>query len=207
MQIVIVDYGSGNLTSVAGAVRALGFEATVTCDANTILEADRIILPGVGAFGDCMRQLSAAGMIRVLQKVRDRQQPILGICVGAQLMCRESEEFGRNSGLGWIDAEVRLLSPKDAQLRVPHVGWDDLARPRNSVLFEGVPDNALFYYVHSYALHCAQPDTVIGVCDYGGPFTAAFETGCVFGVQFHPEKSQQYGLMVLRNFITKTSVE
>jgi glutamine amidotransferase len=205
MRIAIVDYGSGNLTSVAGAVRALGFEATVTCDGNTIQEADRIILPGVGAFGDCMRQLDAAGMIEVLRNAKQQQRPILGICVGAQLMCRESEEFGHNLGLGWIDAKVQLLCPDDAQLRVPHVGWDDVARPRDSLLFDGVPENALFYFVHSYALHCAQADSIIGVCDYGGPFTAAFEAGRVFGVQFHPEKSQQHGLMVLRNFITKAN--
>jgi glutamine amidotransferase len=204
MKIAIIDYGSGNLASVAGAVHAIGFDPTVTSDPAVILEADRIILPGVGAFGDCMRQLRAARMVEVLEAVKDTR-PILGICVGAQMMCRESEEFGRNEGLGWIDADVRLLRPHDSTLRVPHVGWDNLARSRPSVLFADIPTEALFYYVHSYAVYCAHVDPVIGSCDYGGTFTAAFETGRIFGVQFHPEKSQKYGLMVLRNFITKTN--
>jgi glutamine amidotransferase len=204
LQIAIINYGCGNLTSVAGAVRAIGFEPNVTSDPKVVAKSDRIILPGVGAFGDCMRQLQAAGMIDVLEEMRGRR-PILGICVGAQLMCRESEEFGRHGGLGWINADVKLLRPKDPMLRVPHVGWNDLDQAGRSVLFDGVPEDALFYYVHSYAFHCDSDEVVIGKCDYGGPFTAAFAAGGVFGVQFHPEKSQQWGLTVLRNFIEKTT--
>jgi glutamine amidotransferase len=203
MRIAVVDYGSGNLTSVAGAIRAIGFEPMVTAETDAILEADRIILPGVGAFGDCMRQLRATGMTEVLEKAKGTR-PILGICVGAQLMCRESEEHGHNLGLGWIDATVRMLRPVDPGLRVPHVGWDDVARPHRSALFDDIPADALFYYVHSFAIHCACEDIVIGTCDYGGSFAAAFQVGSTYGVQFHPEKSQQCGLMVLRNFITKT---
>lgn len=204
MEIAIVDYGSGNLTSVAGAVQAIGFTPTVSSEPETILSADRVILPGVGAFGDCMRQLRATGMVDLLEKVK-ATRPILGICVGAQLMCRESEEFGRNAGLGWIDAEVRLLRPADPALRVPHVGWDNLIRARPSILFEDIPPTALFYYVHSYAMHCARPEHMVGFCDYGGSFTAAFEFGHVYGVQFHPEKSQKHGLTLLRNFLTNAS--
>jgi len=203
MQIAIIDYGSGNLTSVAGAVQAVGFAPVVTSDPLTILRSDRVILPGVGAFGDCMRQLRAAGMVEVLEEART-SRPILGICVGAQMMCRSSEEFGNHEGLGWIDAEVRLLRPSDPTLPVPHVGWDNLHRSHPSALLDGIPENALFYYVHSYAIHCAQPAITVGECEYGESFTAAFETGRVHGVQFHPEKSQKHGLTLLKNFITKT---
>jgi glutamine amidotransferase len=202
MQVAIVSYGSGNLTSVAGAVRALGFEPVVTSDSAAILGADRIILPGVGAFGDCMRKLRAAGMVEILEAARITR-PILGICVGAQMMCRTSEEFGRNEGLGWINAEVRLLRPVDTSLPVPHVGWNNLARSRPFFLFDDIPESALFYYVHSYAIHCAQPDPVVGSCDYGEIFTAAFAKDQIYGVQFHPEKSQKHGLALLKNFITK----
>jgi glutamine amidotransferase len=204
MKVAIIDYGSGNLTSVAGAVQALGSEPLVTANPQDIVAAERIILPGVGAFGDGMRQLRAAGMVDALETARRKTRPILGICLGAQMMCRTSEEFGPHEGLGWIDATVRLLRPSDPSLRVPHVGWDNFRRSRSSFLFDDIPEGALFYFVHSYAIHCAQSVPVIGACDYGETFTAAFGTGQVYGVQFHPEKSQKHGLALLRNFITKT---
>src|SRR5256885_718625 len=125
MRVAIVSYGAGNLTSVAGAVRAVGFEPEVTSDPAVVRDADRIILPGVGAFGDGMRQLRAAGLVEALDKVR-RTRPILGICLGAQMMCRISEEFGLNEGLGWINAEVKLLRPGDSTMRIPHVGWNNV---------------------------------------------------------------------------------
>ncbi len=203
MQVAIINYGSGNLTSVAGAIRAIGFEPSITSDPDAVADADRIIVPGVGAFGDCMRQLRAAGMVDVLEEAR-KNRPILGICLGAQMMCGVSEEFGRHEGLGWIDAEVRRLHPADPSLRVPHVGWDNLARLRSSPLFEEIPDDALFYYVHSYAIHCTSSTSVIGSCDYGENFAAAFCAGQIYGVQFHPEKSQKHGLKLLHNFITRT---
>jgi glutamine amidotransferase len=202
MQVAIVNYGLGNLTSVAGAVHVLGFEPVITADPKVLLHADRIILPGVGAFGDGMQQLKAAGLVEVLEEAR-KTRPILGICLGAQMMCRSSEEFGHHEGLGWIDAEVRLLRPADPSLAVPHVGWDNLIRIRPSILLDDIPESALFYYVHSYAIHCAQPDDAFGGCDYGLNFTSAFSTGRTYGVQFHPEKSQKHGLAMLKNFITK----
>jgi glutamine amidotransferase len=200
MLIAIVNYGLGNLTSVAGAVHALGFEPTVTSDPEIVAGADCIILPGVGAFGDGMRMLRDAGMVQALDRAR-KICPILGICLGAQMLCRSSEEFGLHEGLGWIDAEVKLLRPVDPALAVPHVGWDNFARTRASFLFDGVPENALFYYVHSYAIHCRNSSQVIGSCEYGESFAAAVATDRVYGVQFHPEKSQKHGLKLLNNFI------
>jgi glutamine amidotransferase len=202
MQVAIVNYGLGNLTSVAGAVHALGFEPVITAERQQLLHADRIILPGVGAFGDGMQQLKAAGLVEVLEEAR-KTRPILGICLGAQMLCKSSEEFGHHEGLGWIDADVRLLEPADSSLAVPHVGWDNLIPLRPSILLDGIPESALFYYVHSYAIHCAQPDTALGGCDYGLSFISAFSLDQTYGVQFHPEKSQKHGLAMLNNFITK----
>ena len=202
MQVAIVNYGLGNLTSVAGAVHALGFEPVITAERQQLLRADRIILPGVGAFGDGMDQLKAAGLVEVLEEAR-KTRPVLGICLGAQMMCKNSEEFGHHEGLGWIDAEVRLLRPADPSLAVPHVGWDNLIRQRPSILLDDIPENALFYYVHSYAIHCANASDAFGGCDYGLEFTSAFSREQTYGVQFHPEKSQKHGLAMLKNFITK----
>lgn len=202
MKLVIVDYGSGNLTSVSAAVRTLGVEPVVSGRPQDLADADKIVLPGVGAFGDCMANLAARGLVAPLAAVRDRI-PILGICVGAQMMCRESDEFGHHLGLGWIDAVVRRIVPDDPTLRVPHVGWDDLHRVGACPLFDGLADDDLFYYVHSYAIHAADPAVVAGECDYGGRFVAAFRSGAVYGVQFHPEKSQKAGLAVLGNFVAR----
>lgn len=201
----IIDYGLGNLTSVQGAVRRLGHEPVVSADAEILGRADKLILPGVGAFGDGMRNLARRGLVAPLNRlVMDDNKPILGICLGAQLMCRESAEFGNHEGLGWVDARVIRLTPADPALRVPHVGWDDMMRRRDSALFDDVPDDSLFYYVHSFAIEAAESDIVLGECDYGQRFTAAFERRNIFAVQFHPEKSQLGGLTMLGNFLNGT---
>jgi imidazole glycerol-phosphate synthase subunit HisH len=200
--IGIIDYGLGNLTSVAGAVEKLGHAPVVTCDATKLEQADKLILPGVGAFGDGMKNLHDRGLVDPLtQMVMSGGKPILGICLGSQLLARDSEEFGHNSGLGWIDATVRRLRPEKRTLRIPHVGWNNLAQIKRSLLFTNVPDDALFYYVHSYCVTAADPDIVVGVCDYGSRFTAAVQTGNIYATQFHPEKSQQHGLTLLSNFL------
>ncbi|MAN80510.1 MAG: imidazole glycerol phosphate synthase subunit HisH [Magnetovibrio sp.] len=203
--IGIVDYGLGNLTSVAGAVSKLGFEATITSDADTLAATDKLILPGVGAFPDGMANLADRGLIDILNDlVIQQRKPILGICLGFQLLGRSSEEFGHTPGLGWIDAPVTRLQPSDATLRVPHVGWNDLAQTNpDCILFDGIADQSLFYFVHTYRMETPPDGSQVGTCDYGGAFTAAVQKGSVFGTQFHPEKSQQAGLTLLGNFLEK----
>ncbi|MGC8667508.1 MAG: imidazole glycerol phosphate synthase subunit HisH [Chthonomonadales bacterium] len=200
-KVVIVDYGMGNLLSVFHAFEMVGAEAVVTRDAHEILSADRVVLPGVGAFGDCMTNLRRFGLIEVLNKVRESGRPVLGICLGMQAMAAWSDEGGRHEGLGWFDAGVVRLTPSDTAYRVPHVGWNDIRWRRESPLFAGLPDNPDFYFVHSYAVRCASPGDVEAECDYGGIFTAAVRKENLFATQFHPEKSQDYGLQLLANFL------
>ncbi|HAD86518.1 MAG TPA: imidazole glycerol phosphate synthase subunit HisH [Rhodospirillaceae bacterium] len=203
--IGIVDYGLGNLTSVAGAVAKSGFEPVVTSDGARLEAADKLILPGVGAFPDGMANLAERGLIDILDDlVIKRRKPILGICLGFQLLGLSSAEFGDTAGLGWIDAPVTRLQPEDQSLRVPHVGWNDLSQTApDCVLLDGIDDGALFYFVHSYRMETPPDGSQVGTCDYGGAFTAAVQKGNVFGTQFHPEKSQQAGLTLLQNYLEK----
>lgn len=202
MVVAIVDYGLGNLRSVAGAVRKIGFEPYITADTAVLARATHLILPGVGAFGDGMRNLHDRGLVDVLTSlVLEQQRPILGICLGAQLFARSSEEFGHHEGLGWVAADVTHLTPAGG-LRLPHIGWNECTVTRLSSLFDGIPTSALFYFVHSFRLVCDDPAIVCGTCDYGGPFTAAVHVGNVVATQFHPEKSQEHGLRLLKNFLT-----
>ncbi|HIF10531.1 MAG TPA: imidazole glycerol phosphate synthase subunit HisH [Sneathiellales bacterium] len=200
--IAIIDYGLGNLTSVAGAIKKIGHDAVITCDVQALSDAEKLILPGVGAFGDGMEKLRARQLIEPLtEMVQQQGKPILGICLGSQLITDESDEFGDHAGLGWVPARVHRLSPSDATLRVPHVGWNDLYRVSDSVLFEELPEQPLFYYVHSHYIEARDPNIVIGECDYGGRFVGALQHGNVYGAQFHPEKSQLDGLKLLKNFV------
>jgi imidazole glycerol-phosphate synthase subunit HisH len=199
--IAIIDYGLGNLTSVLSACGKLGFDAVVTQERSKLVDAEKLILPGVGAFGDGMRLLRERGLIEPLTRMVQAGKPFLGICLGFELVAKTSEEFGFFEGLGWVEAHVRRLAPADPSLRVPHVGWNALQQRRNSVLFRDVPDNALFYFVHSYCLQADEEDLALGTCDYGGPFVAAIEQDNIYGTQFHPEKSQRHGLTMLRNFL------
>ncbi len=199
--IAIVNHGLGNIRSVAGAIERLGAEAVVTNDANELTKADKLILPGVGAFGDGIGNLRALGLEDILNRLVLREsRPILGICLGFQLMAKESCEFGYHRGLGWIDAVVEKIDT-NGRLRLPHVGWNDLFQRKESKLFENIPEDALFYYVHSYHVTCSDQSMIIGECDYGMRFTAAIEKNNIFATQFHPEKSQQWGLELLRNYI------
>lgn len=201
--IGIIDYGLGNLRSVLGAIEKLGFQGTISSDADKLSQADKLILPGVGAFGDGIKNLKARGLIKPLNDLVTRQRkPILGICLGFQLLSEGSEEYGNHEGLGWIPGHVKRIIPGPDQLRVPHVGWNDLEQTRDCILFDDVPDPALFYFVHSYYLD-TDADTAVGTCTYGAPMTAAVQRGNVFGTQFHPEKSQQHGLTVLKNFLER----
>ncbi len=203
MTIGIIDYGLGNLRSVHGAVQKLGFSAEISSDPARLGAADKLILPGVGAFGDGMRNLHARGLVEVLNDlVRTQRKPILGICLGFQLLADESVEFGRYKGLGWVRGSVHKIETGDSGLRVPHVGWNEFTKIRDCILFDDVPANALFYFVHSFHLK-ADANDLVGTCDYGQPLSAAVQHGNVFGTQFHPEKSQRHGLKVLQNFLER----
>lgn len=201
--IVVVDYGLGNLRSVVGAVERLGYDVIISNRTEDLTAAEKLILPGVGAFGDGMSNLHRLGLVdQLTHLVLEQKKPILGICLGYQLMARESFEFGHHQGLGWIDARV-VKFQVDSALRLPHVGWNDLIQIRESPLFKDVPQDALFYYVHSYHLQCDREDIIIGECEYGIRFAAAIQYLNIYGTQFHPEKSQQHGLTLLKNFLEK----
>jgi glutamine amidotransferase len=190
------------MRSLEGAVRRVGFEPRVTARPEDLEAADKLILGGVGAFGDGMANLRQRGLEEVMARlVVEQEKPILGICLGAQLMARGSSEFGQHEGLGWIDATVERLAPRGNQFRVPHVGWNDLFQRAPSPLTKGIPEESLFYYVHSYHICCADERIVVGVCEHGHVFTAAFQQAAIYGTQFHPEKSQQHGLALLENFL------
>lgn len=201
--IGVIDYGLGNLRSVVGAIEKLGHEARIISKPSEIVMVEKLVLPGVGAFGDGIRNLQKSGMMETLNReILQKKKPILGICLGFQLMSKGSCEFGVHQGLGWIEANVERMYVGDG-LRLPHVGWNDLFQQRPTVLFDGVPDEALFYYVHSFCVCCENEEDIVGKCEYGQHFVAAVAVGNIFGVQFHPEKSQQWGLRVLENFIMR----
>jgi glutamine amidotransferase len=201
MRVGIVDYGLGNLRSVSGAVERLGHEPVVTSDPSELEHADKLILPGVGAFGDGMRNLRERGLVEPLNElVLSDERPIIGLCLGAQLLGKGSEEFGEHEGLGWLDVAARRI-PAGNGLRVPHVGWNELRQVRESALFAGIEDGALFYYVHSFHLVAGDAELVKGETDYGGRLTAVVGRDNIFGTQFHPEKSQRDGLRLLGNFL------
>ena len=200
MTLALIDYGAGNLRSVENALRAAGAGAvSVTADPDCVRQAERIVLPGVGAFAACMGALSAIpGMVEALnERVIDQAAPFLGICVGMQLMADAGEEFGRHPGLGWIGGTVAKLEPGDPEARVPHMGWNDVVPVTPHPLI--VPGEA--YFLHSFALTGADPAALAATTDHGGTVTAAVARDNVIGVQFHPEKSQAYGLALLNRFL------
>jgi glutamine amidotransferase len=199
--IAVADYGMGNLRSVERALAAIGQRAVITSDHDLLREAERIVLPGVGAFGVAMERLRASGMARLLDGlVRDDGKPLLGICLGMQLLCRETNEHGHHEGLGWIDATVRRFEfPSERRLRIPHIGWNDVTGREGSTV---MPDDGVFYFVHSYYVDCDEPSDIAATCSYGTEFAACVERGNVMATQFHPEKSQEDGLALLRRFAT-----
>jgi glutamine amidotransferase len=198
--IAVVDYGMGNVRSVAKALEAIGAEPRVTSDAADLRAASHIVLPGVGAFAQCIANLRKTQLVDVLdEEVRLRKKPFLGICLGMQLLARDSEEGGRHDGLGWLPVSVRRLRG-DGGLKVPHIGWNDVHAAAGSPLFKGVRDS-VFYFVHSYYVDCADRHLVAATCDYGQTFPAAIVADNVWAVQFHPEKSQRNGLCFLQNFL------
>lgn len=201
--IGIIDYGLGNLRSVSGALAHLKIDSIVSSSPVDLECCDRLILPGVGAFGDGMRNLQSRELISSLERMVVREgKPILGICLGAQLLGVSSTEFGHNMGLGWLPYSVVRLETSDPQVRIPHVGWNSLRQTADHYLFDGIPQDALFYFVHSYHMKVSPSDTpcTLATCHHGVDFCAVAGMGNIFAVQFHPEKSQRHGLRLLSNF-------
>ncbi len=200
--IVVIDYEMGNLRSVAKALEYAGGEVVVSQDRKVIEQADKIILPGVGAFPDGMKNLKEMGLMEMLkQKVLVEKRPLLGICLGMQLLAKKSFEFGETQGLGFIDAEIVKFSFPDKTLRVPHVGWDDIQLLNQNSLFKRIQSGDTFYFVHSYYMANHDPKDVAAQCHYGIEFTAAVKRENIFATQFHPEKSQENGQKILREFV------
>ncbi len=203
-KIVIIDYHMGNVRSVFNALAHLGYSPVISNKENDIENADRLILPGVGAFSVGMYNLKKLNLIELLNKeVLGKKKPILGICLGAQLFAKKSYEGGEFEGLGWIDAEVVRIEPSDRKLKVPHIGWNDVSLANPSILFKDVKELD-FYFVHSYYIKCKDKKKVTSEFEYGDNYTASIEQDNIFGVQFHPEKSQLNGLKLLQNFIEMT---
>lgn len=201
--ITIVDYHMGNLGSILNMLKKIGQPAQVTADPALIAAADKLVLPGVGAFDAGMDNLERSGLVPLLnRRVLEDRVPTLGICLGMQLMTRSSEE-GTRAGLGWIDAEALRFRPADAALKVPHMGWNRVMPARPSPLTDELPDEPRFYFVHSFYVRCHDRADVLLTTPFGEPFASAFQRGNVWGVQFHPEKSHKFGMALLRNFATK----
>jgi glutamine amidotransferase len=210
--VAIIDYGSGNLHSAAKALERAARESeasdrvVVTSDPDEVARADRILLPGVGAFADCRRGLDAIpGMVEAMtESAIEKGRPFLGICVGMQLMATRGVEHGPSAGLDWIAGDVEAIEPGDPSLKIPHMGWNTLHKQREHPLTEGIPlgpDGLHAYFVHSYALRPKNPDEVVATSSYGGPVTAIVARDNIAGTQFHPEKSQALGLRLLGNFL------
>ena len=208
MRAALIDYGSGNIASAAkalsrAAAETSGHEIVVTADPDMVRQSERIILPGVGAFADCMRGLRAVpGMVEALnESVIRGGKPILGICVGMQLMATAGREFGIHEGLNWIGGEVLPMLPSDPLLKIPHMGWNEIELVQNHSLFAGLDANANAYFVHSFEMKPVNAAHLLATTNYGGAVTAAIGRDNIVGTQFHPEKSQAVGLKILGNFL------
>lgn len=198
-QVAIIDYGVGNLRSVEKAFAATGCEAIVTADETELRNAERLVLPGVGAFGACMKALSQRGFDRLVHEKAQKGTPLLGVCVGMQMLFDESDEFGSTAGLGLLRGRVRRFGN---DLVVPHVGWNRIYQKRSHRLFDGIADGSFCYFVHSFYCEPADEMVVAGETDYGARYASVVAEKNICGVQFHPEKSQDIGLKMLRNFTT-----
>lgn len=201
--ITLVNYGLGNISAFANVYKRLNIPVRIATTADELAGAERIVLPGVGAFDHAMEQLDASGMREALdRKVVGEQTPVLGVCVGMQMMAVGSEE-GSREGLGWVKAQVRRFKAEQGSngpLRLPHMGWNDVRPAADQPLFAGLEEGARFYFLHSYYVECEAASDVSAMADYGGEFGCAVRSGNVHGVQFHPEKSHRFGVALLKNF-------
>lgn len=204
--IAIIDYDAGNIKSVEKALIALGEQVKLTRDSEEILAADGVILPGVGAFGDAMERLEGYSLVETIRQVAERRIPFLGICLGLQLMFDSSEESPGVKGLGLLPGKIVRI-PDDGGLKVPHIGWNNLKFPHAGRLFQGVPEDAYVYFVHSYYLQAQEEDIVTATTEYGALIHASVEKDNIFACQFHPEKSSGVGMKILQNFIAVVNQE
>ena len=198
--LAIIDYDAGNIKSVEKALRYLGQEAVITRDPETILHAEGVILPGVGAFGDAMEKLHAYGLVEVIRRCVAEGTPFMGICLGLQLLFESSEESPGVDGLHILDGKIVRI-PSGPGLKIPHIGWNNLSFPNKGRLFREIPENSYVYFVHSYYLQAADSSIVTAATEYGTYIHASVEKDNVFACQFHPEKSSDVGMQILRNFI------
>ena len=198
--IAIIDYDAGNIMSVKKALDFLGKDNKITRDAKEILNADHVLLPGVGAFGDAMSRLNEYGLVDVIHEVVSKDIPFMGICLGLQLMFDSSEESVGVKGLSLLPGEIVKFQKTDS-LKVPQIGWNSLKFPKETRLFKGIPEDTYVYFVHSYYLKAANTDDVAARSDYGLVYDCAVEHGNIFATQFHPEKSSEWGLKILKNFV------
>ena len=201
--IAIIDYGMGNVRSMFNALQYLGQDVEITSDPKHIDDASHLILPGVGAFGDAMKNLENRYLVDILSRqVFEKAKPFLGVCLGLQLLAKSSQEYGFHEGLGWFDAAVIKFDFNEINLKIPHMGWNDITPKINHPLFANLRGvQFTFYFVHSYYIDCHQQQDVAATSDYGLTFTAAIAKDNIFATQFHPEKSQDNGLQILDNFV------
>ena len=199
--VAVIDYDAGNIKSVEKAMMALGEDVVVTREKEKILAADHVILPGVGSFGDAMEKLHKYHLVEVIRKIVDRQTPFLGICLGLQLLFESSEESVGAEGLGILRGRIVRL-PENQGLKIPHIGWNSLRYPNSGRLFEGLPEESFVYFVHSYYLQAAEPEVVTATAEYAAHIHASVEKENVFACQFHPEKSSDVGMHILKNFLS-----
>lgn len=198
--IAIIDYDAGNIKSVEKAVAALGEQAVLTREADVILSAEKVILPGVGSFGDAMEKLHRYGLVDVIKKVVEQKKPFLGICLGLQLLFERSDESEGVAGLGILEGEIVRI-PDGPEIKIPHIGWNSLKFPREGRLFKGLEEDSYVYFVHSYYLKAKDEAIVTATTDYSTLIHASVEKDNVFACQFHPEKSSDVGLKILKNFL------
>ena len=198
--IAVIDYDAGNMLSVKKALEHLGREPVITRDANTLANADKIILPGVGAFGDAMKKLEGYGLVEVIKDEIKKGKPFLGICLGLQLLYEESDESPDIKGIGVLKGKIKRI-PMGEYKKIPHMGWNSLDYPNTGKLFAGINEGSYVYFVHSYYLEAADRKTVTATCSYNVQIDASIEADNVFACQFHPEKSGDTGLHILENFI------